>query len=186
MESIALIPVWRGTDTLFLLIMPGASCSIGLVSVVSMGPLPSIGLPSAFTMRPIMPSPTGTDTTLARALYFGAFAYLGPVVKEDYGDCFLFEVHRHAFLAAFKNDKLIRHAVVKTERANNAVSAGDYRTGFGFFGFIFVVFNLVLYNIADFFRTDVQVEVPFIDPAFPVCLILLRCRFTVPFARVFL
>ena len=63
MESMALMPVWRGTVTDFLLIMPGAWCSMGRVSRQSMGPLPSMGLPSASTTRPISFSPTGTEST---------------------------------------------------------------------------------------------------------------------------
>ena len=39
----AFIPVCRGTDTLFLLMIPGACFSIGRVSRQSIGPLPSIG-----------------------------------------------------------------------------------------------------------------------------------------------
>ena len=50
--------------------MPGASDSTGLVSVQPVGPLPSMGWPRAFTMRPIMPSPTGTDTTLPVRITF--------------------------------------------------------------------------------------------------------------------
>ena len=43
--------------------MPGAGVSIGMVSVETTGPLPSIGSPSAFTTRPSSASPTGTLTT---------------------------------------------------------------------------------------------------------------------------
>ena len=63
MLSMALIPVCKGTDTLFLSIMPGASDSMGRSSLVSIGPFPSMGCPKAFTTRPKRASPTGTDTT---------------------------------------------------------------------------------------------------------------------------
>ena len=36
---------------------------MGRYSLASMGPLPSMGWPRAFTTRPIMASPTGTLTT---------------------------------------------------------------------------------------------------------------------------
>ena len=62
--SMALMPVCKGTDTLWRSMMPGASASTGRVSVVAMGPLPSMGSPKAFTTRPSMASPTGTDSTL--------------------------------------------------------------------------------------------------------------------------
>ena len=64
MESIALIPVCSGSYTDLLSQIPGAGLSIGLYSDVTIGPAPSIGCPSAFTTRPIIASPTGTDTTL--------------------------------------------------------------------------------------------------------------------------
>ena len=62
MESIALMPVWSGTFTGARSMMPGAGHSTGRDSVVLMGPLPSIGLPSASTTRPSIASPTGTST----------------------------------------------------------------------------------------------------------------------------
>ena len=61
-ESIALIPVCRGSFTFFLSKTPGAGYSIALVSFVTISPLPSIGFPSASTTLPIMASPTGTST----------------------------------------------------------------------------------------------------------------------------
>ena len=63
MESIALIPVCRGWLTPCLSQIPGAGLSIALYSLVTTGPAPSIGCPRAFTTRPIIASPTGTDTT---------------------------------------------------------------------------------------------------------------------------
>ncbi len=63
MLSMALMPVCSGTETLLRSMMPGALCSMGRVSLVSIGPLPSMGWPSALTTRPIIASPTGTLTT---------------------------------------------------------------------------------------------------------------------------
>ena len=63
MLSMALMPVCSGTDTLLRSMMPGARRSMAQWSAASMGPLPSTGWPSASTTRPIMASPTGTDTT---------------------------------------------------------------------------------------------------------------------------
>src|SRR5574338_157539 len=60
--SIALRPVWSGWFTLLRATMPGAFRSTRRVSFVSIGPLPSIGLPSASTTRPSRASPTGTST----------------------------------------------------------------------------------------------------------------------------
>ena len=64
MESMALMPVCSGSLTGWRSMMPGAGLSMGRNSVVSMGPAPSMGWPSALTTRPISASPTGTDTTL--------------------------------------------------------------------------------------------------------------------------
>ena len=64
MESMALMPVCRGSLTGWRSMMPGAGLSMARNSVVSMGPAPSMGWPSALTTRPIIASPTGTETTL--------------------------------------------------------------------------------------------------------------------------
>ena len=61
--SIALMPVCSGSFTGWRATTPGALNSIGRVSVVSIGPWPSSGLPSGSTMRPISASPTGTLAT---------------------------------------------------------------------------------------------------------------------------
>ena len=61
-ESIAFNPVCIGSLTDFLGIIPGAFTSTRLFSVDSIGPLPSIGLPSESTTLPNKPFPTGTST----------------------------------------------------------------------------------------------------------------------------
>ena len=63
MESMALIPVWTGVSTGWRTMTPGAIRSTGRNWLVSMGPLPSSGLPSGSTTRPMSASPTGTWTT---------------------------------------------------------------------------------------------------------------------------
>ena len=54
-------PVCTGCDTDLRAITPGATFSITSVSLALIGPLPSIGSPSALTTRPISSRPTGTD-----------------------------------------------------------------------------------------------------------------------------
>ena len=61
MASMARMPVWRGTVTGSRERTPLASCSMGRVSVASMGPRPSMGRPSTSTTRPTRASPTGTS-----------------------------------------------------------------------------------------------------------------------------
>ena len=60
--SIAFRPVCSGSFTGWRWTTPGALNSAGRVSVVSMSPLPSSGLPSGSTMRPSSASPTGISS----------------------------------------------------------------------------------------------------------------------------
>ncbi len=64
MESMAFWPVCNGCDTDWRAITPGATFSITSVSLALIGPLPSIGLPSASTTRPRSSGPTGTERIL--------------------------------------------------------------------------------------------------------------------------
>ncbi len=56
-----MMPVKSGWETDLRTMMPGAIFSTGLNCLVSMGPLPSTGLPSASTVRPRRDLPTGTE-----------------------------------------------------------------------------------------------------------------------------
>src|SRR5438093_5701940 len=60
-ESIDFRPVCTGCDTDWRAITPGATFSITSVIFALIGPLPSIGWPSALTTRPISSGPTGTS-----------------------------------------------------------------------------------------------------------------------------
>ena len=60
-ESIDFRPVCIGWSTDLRAITPGAIFSIGAVSVALIGPLPSIGWPSALTTRPFSSGPIGTS-----------------------------------------------------------------------------------------------------------------------------
>src|SRR5512132_2686472 len=62
-ESSAFSPVCTGWFTGWRSTTPGACPSSDRVSVVAIGPLPSIGMPIAFTTRPIIASPTGIDAS---------------------------------------------------------------------------------------------------------------------------
>jgi len=55
-------PVAIGSCTDLRGMMPGAFTSTRRRSVATIGPLPSMGLPSASTTRPSRPLPTGTST----------------------------------------------------------------------------------------------------------------------------
>ncbi len=62
-ESIAIIPVSKGSLTSTLLITPGATLKISLRLVLLSGPFPSIGSPIAFITLPVNWLPTGTEIT---------------------------------------------------------------------------------------------------------------------------
>ncbi len=63
-ESIDFRPVCTGCDTDWRAITPGATFSMTSVILALIGPLPSIGAPSALTTRPISSGPTGTERML--------------------------------------------------------------------------------------------------------------------------
>ena len=63
MASMALMPVCSGSSTGWRPATPGAVDSTGRVWSVTIGPLPSSGLPSGSTTRPITASPTGTRSS---------------------------------------------------------------------------------------------------------------------------
>ena len=63
MASTALIPVWIGVSTDFLIATLGATISTSLLDSEFTGPLPSIGEPMPSNTLPSNPSPTGTSIT---------------------------------------------------------------------------------------------------------------------------
>src|SRR3989344_1703172 len=62
--SIALMPVWSGTETDFRSMTPDDSRSTGIMVTFLKGPLPSTGSPRAFTTRPRSSSLDGTESIL--------------------------------------------------------------------------------------------------------------------------
>ena len=102
--------------------MPGARRSTGSVSVVAMGPLSSMGMPSAFTTRPIMAAPTGTRENLAGALDLVAFAQLGVVAENHGAHLIFFEREREAGDAVREAEQLAGHHLVEAVQAGDAVA----------------------------------------------------------------
>ncbi len=122
MASMALRPVAMGSRTGWRSMMPGARRSTGSVSVVAMGPLSSMGMPSALTTRPIMASPTGTRENLAGALDLVAFAELGVVAENDGAHLVLFKGERQAGNAVREAEQLAGHDLVEAVQAGDAVA----------------------------------------------------------------
>src|SRR3954468_5449718 len=111
--SSALRPVCTGSWTERRGMMPGALTSTRRRSVVSIGPLPSIGLPSASTTRPRRAFPIGTSTmgpgplTVedgAVPLAPRAFGNFGVRAEDHDADIVGLEVQRHAFGAVGELD----------------------------------------------------------------------------------
>ena len=96
MASIALMPVCSGSLTGWRSAMPGAVNSSGRRCGVMIGPLPSSGLPSGSTTRPISASPTGHREQLAGAADLVPLLDLQVVAEDDDADRVLFEVERQA------------------------------------------------------------------------------------------
>ena len=118
--SIALMPVCSGSCTDLRAMMPGALISICGVSVASIGPLPSIGSPSALTTRPSSASPTGTSTICPVRLTVSPSRTVFEVAEERDADVVLLEVeHQPDDAAVAELEQLAGH------RAVQAVDAGD-------------------------------------------------------------
>ena len=117
--SIALMPVCSGSLTGCRSATPGAMISTGRRCLVTIGPLPSSGLPSGSTTRPSSSSPTGTLKQPAGAADFVAFGDVQVVAEDDDADRVLFQVERQADRAVGELDHLAGHD------AGQAVDAGD-------------------------------------------------------------
>ena len=75
---------------------PGATRSIGAVRLALIGPLPSIGLPSASTTRPSSSGPTGTSRMRPVVLTVSPSLMVLVVAQHHRADRVLLEVQRQA------------------------------------------------------------------------------------------
>ncbi len=124
MASMALRPVAMGSRTPWRSMMPGARRSTGSVSVVAMGPLSSMGKPSALTTRPIMASPTGTERILPVRLTSSPSLELGVVAEDDGAHLVFFEREGEAGDAVREAEQFARHDLVEAMQAGDAVAEG--------------------------------------------------------------
>ena len=152
--SMALMPVAMVSRTPWRSTTPGASRSTGSDSVVSIGPLSSMGAPSALTTRPISASPTGTDMMRAGALDLVAFADLGVVAQQHGAHLGLVQVHRQAGDAVGKLEHLARHHLVQAMHARNAVAQRDDRADLVHLDALLVVLNLLAKQLCYLIRLD--------------------------------
>jgi hypothetical protein len=131
--SMALRPVDIGSCTDLRGMMPGALTSTRARVLALIGPLPSIGLPSASTTRPSSSLPTGNVDDGAGALDGVAFLDLAVGAEDDDADIVAFEVEGHAAHAAGELDHLTGLDVVEAVDAGDAVADGENLTDFGDF-----------------------------------------------------
>ena len=111
-----------------------------------MGPLPSIGSPSAFTTRPISASPTGTDMMRPVRRTSSPSLICGIVAQQHRADLVFFQVHGDAGNAVRELDQLARHHLFEAVNARDAVADRDHRAGFGDVDRAFVILNLLAEN----------------------------------------
>ena len=155
-ESIALMPVWSGSFTGWRSITPGAFHSTGRVSVDSIGPRPSSGLPSGSTTRPSSASPTGTDATLPVRRTGSPSRDLVPLAEERGADVVLLEVEREADDAVLELEHLEREAVLEAVDAGDAVADLQDGADLGQVGLGVEVLDPVAQDRRDLFGTKLH------------------------------
>ena len=110
--------------------MPGARLSTSRDWSVRIGPLPSSGLPSGSTTRPIIASPTGTREQFAGRADLIALADLQVVAEDDDGDRRFFEVERQTLDVGFGEiDHFAGHDVGQAVEAGDAVADFQHPAG---------------------------------------------------------
>ena len=127
----ALSPVCSGSLTGWRSTTPGAIRSIGENCFVAIGPLPSIGWPSALTTRPSISSPTGTEMMRPVRLTGSPSLMLAGLAEEHGADAVFFEVQRDAEHAVRELEHLARHRVLDAVDARDAVADRDDGADFG-------------------------------------------------------
>ncbi len=124
--------------------------------VVAIGPLPSIGWPSALTTRPSIASPTGTE--MMRPVRFDDVAFLDRrgVAEEHRADAVFFEVQRDAEHAVRELEHLAGHGAFDAVHARDAVTDRDDGADFGHVHVDRVAADLVADDLGDFVGSDVH------------------------------
>ena len=142
--SMALMPVCSGSLTGWRARMPGALISTRRRCGVSIGPLPSMGCPSALTTRPTSASPTGTSRM--RPVRLTTEPSLTPVdvAEERRADVVVLEVEHEAHQAAGELEQLAGHGALEAVDAGDAVADAEHGARLGREGGLLVVLDLLL------------------------------------------
>ena len=156
-ESIALMPVCIGSCTDLRAMMPGALISTLRESLVPIGPLPSIGWPSALTTRPISASPTGTCAILPVRLTRSPSRDRLEVAEERDADVVLLEVeHQPDDAAAAELEQLAGHRAGEAVDAGDAVAGREHGAGLGDRDLLVEVLDLLADDLADLFGANLH------------------------------
>ena len=170
--SIALRPVCIGSCTDLRGMMPGAFTSTRGARSDLIGPLPSIGLPSASTTRPSRPLPTGTSTMAPVRLTVSPSLIVAVVAEDHDADIVAFEIERHAADAAGELDHLAGLDVVEAVDAGDAVADGQHLADFGDLGLLAEILDLVFEDRGDFRGADFHQPTSFMASLSELSLVL--------------
>ena len=155
-ESIALRPVAIGSLTDLRGMMPGAFTSTRARLAELIGPLPSIGLPSASTTRPSSSLPTGTSTIAPVRLTVWPSLISRSRAENDDADVVGLEVQRHAARAVLELDHLAGLDLVEAVGAGDAVADAQHLADLGDFRLGAEIGDLALQNRRNFSGADVH------------------------------
>ena len=158
----ALRPVAIGSCTDLRGMMPGALTSTRLRSSALIGPLPSMGLPSASTTRPEQALADRHLDDGAGALDGVAFLDAAVVAEDHDADVVGLEVQRHAADAAGELHHLAGLHLVEAVDAGDAVADRQHLADLGDLGLLAEILDLLLEDRGDLSGADVHQPVPFI------------------------
>src|SRR5262252_4014477 len=152
--SIALSPVAIGSCTDLRGMMPGALTSTRLRSP-AIGPLSSIGLPSASTTRPSRPLPTGTSTMapVRLTVWPSTISRSSPKMTMD---IIGLKIEGHTADTVLELDHLAGLNIVEAIDAGDAVADRQHLADFRHFGLLAEILDLFFEDRRDFCGADIH------------------------------
>ena len=136
---------------------PGAMRSIGMNVLVPIGPLPSMGCPSALTTRPSSSSPTGTEMMRPVRLTMSPSLISVYSPRSTAPTRILFEVEGDAEDAVRKLEHLAGHGSFDTVHARDSVAERHDAADFGHVDLDGVAADLIADDLGNFFRFDLHI-----------------------------
>ena len=123
---------------------------------MTIGPLPSIGCPSALTTRPSSSSPTGTEMMRPVRLTVSPSLISVELAEQHGADALLLEVQRDAEDAVRELEHLAGHGALDAVHARDAVADRDDAADLGHVHVHGEAADLVADDLGDFFGFDVH------------------------------